>query len=337
MGRDNLNSHTLALVASIRCPDFLSSKLHKISPIKNGTWRLTDIAQTTEGISTATLTCTIPEKEWDRAIQSFSEKIDSALSKQSHSQPDTIPHSQPFSIPEYDLMFSVRGSDDTDSLPEEPIIDVTRSIRVIHSGHKSTHRPDKNKSFPIEIIVDAGWAFGTGTHPSTVCALMALEHLESQNLLNSRCRVLDMGTGTGILAIAAAIMGAGEVVAVDIDPEALQSARKNTLANKVHHKVRVISAQEWERVSKSEHHDNTFDICLANLTPSVAARLMPSISACLKHNGYLILAGFKNGAVATASSMLAKQGLQQMEQFEHRGWGAIVATRIQILKVHQHG
>ncbi len=327
-----MNSHTPALVASIRCPDFLISKLHKISPIKKGTWRLTDSAQTTQGISTATLTCTIPEKEWDRAIQSLSEKIDSALSKQSTSQPDTIPHNQLSSIPEYDLMFSVRGSDDTDTLPEEPIIDVTRSIRVIHSGHKSTHRPDKNKTFPIEIIVDAGWAFGTGTHPSTACALMALEHLESQDLLNSRCKVLDMGTGTGILAIAAAIMGAGEVLAVDIDPEALQSAQKNTRANKVHHKVRVISDQEWERVSKSEHHDNTFDICLANLTPSVAARLMPSLGSCLKNNAYLILAGFKKGGETTASSMLAKQGLQEMEQFEHRGWGAILATRIERFK-----
>ena len=130
----------------------------------------------------------------------------------------------------------------------------------------------------VELRLDPGLAFGTGTHPTTA---LCLEWLDGQAMAGRR--VVDFGCGSGILGIAAALLGASAVVCVDNDPQALEATAANAERNGVA-EVIVRQAPEWFSESRA-------DIVVANILAGPLRKLAPVLAACLQPGGWLILSG----------------------------------------------
>ncbi|HOJ52021.1 MAG TPA: 50S ribosomal protein L11 methyltransferase [Syntrophales bacterium] len=158
-------------------------------------------------------------------------------------------------------------------------IRVTRNIVI-----KPTWERYSVMGHDIVIEMDPGMAFGTGQHASTRMCLQALEDLLLYERATEGARVLDVGTGTGILGIAAAKLGAKGVTCVDIDRQAIEIARENIKINGVADLV------------KAEYRDvrtlgGEYDLIVANLTDRVLVRLRPHLISLLEPGGFLIISG----------------------------------------------
>jgi len=131
------------------------------------------------------------------------------------------------------------------------------------------------------IIIQPGQAFGTGHHASTFGTLRLIDGFCAKNSIE---RALDVGTGSGILAIAMCKLGAPRVIALDQDPVALENARENLMLNQVERAVRLSLAP---LASIGGH----FDLITANILSSVLIEMAPRLIARLREGGHLILAG----------------------------------------------
>ncbi len=134
----------------------------------------------------------------------------------------------------------------------------------------------------VIVRLDPGMAFGTGTHGTTRLCLEALAPLFEEG--EAPQRVLDVGTGSGILAIAAAALGSERVLACDIDPEACRTARENADRNGVGERVEVTGRP-------LEELEGNFDVILANILAEELVRLAPQLVSRLAPAGALILSG----------------------------------------------
>ncbi len=128
----------------------------------------------------------------------------------------------------------------------------------------------------INIILDPGLAFGTGSHPTTQLCLHWLE----SNLVSGQA-VIDYGCGSGILGIAAKMFGAGRVVGIDIDEDALAASQYNALRNEV----------DLEVVPAGDSFNEQVDIVIANILPSPLKVLAPLLSQLVKPGGDIVLSG----------------------------------------------
>jgi len=135
----------------------------------------------------------------------------------------------------------------------------------------------------IVIEIDPGMAFGTGTHPSTRMCLKAIESLWPQTCNRDTCSLLDVGTGSGILAIAAALIGFPEVVGIDYDYQAVACARNNAARNNLPHIV--FSTTPLKKV------EGAFSIVVANILPHVLINMREPLIAHCARRGFLILSG----------------------------------------------
>ncbi|MBL8268677.1 50S ribosomal protein L11 methyltransferase [Steroidobacter sp.] len=145
---------------------------------------------------------------------------------------------------------------------------------------------------PVLIELDPGLAFGTGTHPTTA---LCLEWLDSAQVAGAR--VIDFGCGSGILAIAAAKLGAADVLAIDIDPQALLATHDNAERNGV---AQLITAR---LVDADEGHGAPADILLANILAGPLASLAAAFAGRVRSGGRLVLSGIlQNQAEAVATT-----------------------------------
>jgi ribosomal protein L11 methyltransferase len=153
-------------------------------------------------------------------------------------------------------------------------------------GSRLLIRPswDETPAEPADVILtlDPGRAFGTGTHATTALCLNVIVHLAEQPA--APARVLDVGAGSGILAMAAAALGAKEVVACEIDTEACQVAAENIAANQLQHLVTTTTVP-------LEQLTGSFDLILANILARENIRLAPHFLARLAPAGHLALSG----------------------------------------------
>ena len=131
---------------------------------------------------------------------------------------------------------------------------------------------------PCVISLDPGLAFGTGTHPTTA---LCLEWLDGHDVRGQR--VIDFGCGSGILAIAAAKLGAHEVIAVDIDPQALQATVDNARRNNVVERIAVSSVEAMPSASA--------EVVLANILAEPLKMLAPRFAELVKPGGRIVLSG----------------------------------------------
>jgi ribosomal protein L11 methyltransferase len=162
------------------------------------------------------------------------------------------------------------------------------------------------------IVLDPGMAFGTGLHPTTQQCLEALSSLRLEGT-----RVLDVGTGSGILAIGAAKRGAKEIVGVDTDPVAVQAAAENAERNGVRLDVRRGSAADVA---------GEFDVVLANLVGPVLVAVAPHLRARLRRSGTLVAAGIVRDAEADVIAAFTSAGLGVVDREEHADWVRLTAT-----------
>jgi len=136
----------------------------------------------------------------------------------------------------------------------------------------------------IVIEIDPGMAFGTGQHASTRMCLEALEDVIAKDRAIKAWEVLDVGTGTGILGIACAKLGAEKVLCLDVDKKAVSIARENIQMNDVADRVKAGSRD----VTSLE---SSFDLIVANLTEKILTKLRPALVRLLRPRGYLIISG----------------------------------------------
>ncbi len=162
----------------------------------------------------------------------------------------------------------------------------------------------------VRLILDPGLAFGTGSHPTT---RMCLGWLARE--LRPGQRVIDYGCGSGILAIAAALLGAAEVAATDIDPQALTSTRDNALANAVQ-----VHTQETSAPLAAA------DVVLANILANPLKVLAPALSMLVRPGGHLVLAGLLERQVDEVAACYPDIDLRVAESMD--GWACLAGPRV---------
>ena len=180
--------------------------------------------------------------------------------------------------------------------------------------------PWKRASEPgrTTIVVQPAQAFGTGHHPTTAGALRALESIV---LAHAPKSILDAGTGSGVLAIAAALLGQrkADMIGVDIDPTALENARANARLNGVEKSIRFTSVP----LASIHRH---FDLIMANILSGTLIELAPHLRRIVAPGGRLILGGF---LADEADDVLShyRSPLRCLSRKTHRGWTTLVMAR----------
>jgi ribosomal protein L11 methyltransferase len=159
-------------------------------------------------------------------------------------------------------------------------------------------------------------AFGTGLHPTTQMCLAVME-----KLVRPEATVLDLGTGSGILAIAAAKLGAGCVLAMDNDPVAVKTARSNVVTNGVQGTVRVVCGS-LTGVSES------YDIVVVNILARVIVDMIQEgLAARVRPGGRVIAAGILADQEPEVVAALEQKELTPVERREREDWVCLVAKR----------
>ncbi|MDX1776640.1 MAG: 50S ribosomal protein L11 methyltransferase [Desulfobulbales bacterium] len=172
---------------------------------------------------------------------------------------------------------------------------------------------DGNKSI---IEMDPGLAFGTGHHASTQLALLLLEEL-FQNSTAQFAKVLDVGTGSGILAMACGLFGAAQVLAVDNDPDAVMTARQNIARNRLAETI-TVSSRDIRSLPAG------FDLVVANITHNTLADLAQPLTGLMLPHGYLVLSGILQGNQEHyIATIYAKLNLQYIKRLLKDEWVAL--------------
>lgn len=169
----------------------------------------------------------------------------------------------------------------------------------------------------VVLVLDPGMAFGTGTHPTTQMCLQALEELVQPGL-----RVLDVGTGSGILGIAAALLGAQEVLGVDTDTIAVQTAVANAAQNQV-------SSQFMARCGSLHNAPKTgWDVVVVNILAPVIVEMLAQggLMTYVGTNGRLVLSGIIDQQAAEVETAVGQAGGVICKRLAQRDWVALVAA-----------
>jgi ribosomal protein L11 methyltransferase len=189
---------------------------------------------------------------------------------------------------------------------------------VLRVGARTVIKPSWLEYTPqsgdIVIELDPGMAFGTGLHPTTRLCLAMLEKYVTRGM-----RVLDVGTGSGILAIGAAKLGAAFVDARDIDPIAVETAQKNVAASGL---ATVISVSRASVTNDDAPH--LYDMVVANIFADTIAELAPAMISQLKRDGIFIGSGILVERAHLVGNAMAAQNMALVEQQQEADWLVMV-------------
>lgn len=166
------------------------------------------------------------------------------------------------------------------------------------------------------IEMDPGMAFGTGTHPTTVLCIQALERYVKEG-----DSVVDVGTGTGILSIASAMLRAKQVEGYDLDPVAVESARLNSKLNKVSDHIEIKQNNLLDGVEGEK------DVIVANILAEVILRFTDQAYDLLKDGGYFITSGIIQQKKQEVKDALVKEGFTIVEVLSMEDWVSIIAKK----------
>ncbi len=190
-----------------------------------------------------------------------------------------------------------------------------------HITVKPTWEEYAASSDEVVLEIDPGMAFGTGLHFSTRLALRHIDTLFHQE--NPPSTVLDIGTGTGILALACAKLGASDLTAIDNDPDAVATALDNIIQNNEQDKI-ACSVTDLGAI------ESTFDLVIANITADVLTLLQPEILPRIGAGGHLVLAGILTGSQSQAViNLYQTSGLTLIDENQEDEWtGLLFAKRV---------
>jgi ribosomal protein L11 methyltransferase len=200
--------------------------------------------------------------------------------------------------------------------------EVGQSLRLVPLWERGMSQSDRR-----DILIDPGPSFGAGDHPTTI---MALEFLEEVMVDASRSRpfpsFLDVGTGVGVLAIAARLLGAGFTVGLDIDAAAVCCARRNAQLNAVTGPDHVEADHPlcWVE-SGPEAVNHRFDVVAANLAAPVLVRLHDHIAS--QAESWLVLSGIADAMEQEVVRVYGTDGLELQSTKSREGWNAAVFRR----------
>ena len=214
------------------------------------------------------------------------------------------------------ISYDIREAEDRDWNEQweqegfEPIV-ISENL-IIHDGR---HLPDSTPDIAIEI--DAKLAFGTGTHETTRMICSTLLELQPKG------RVLDCGTGTGILSICALKLGAQEAVGYDIDEWSVDNARHNAVINLVDDSFTSLLGD----ASILNKVEGTFDLVMANINRNILLNDMPQFVSKMNADATLILSGFYTDDCQILIEKAQTLGLTLQQQKEDQKWACLVLTR----------
>nr|WP_162990660.1 50S ribosomal protein L11 methyltransferase [Maliibacterium massiliense] len=173
----------------------------------------------------------------------------------------------------------------------------------------------------VVLNINPGMVFGTGQHETTALCLEAL-----QQVVQPGDRVLDAGCGSGILSIAALLLGAGEAFGVDIDPNAVDIAYENAAMNGIgRDRYRVLAGNIVQDVNIQRQVGAGFDVVVANIVADVVINLTPYAARVLRSGGTFIASGIICERRADVCAQMVRAGLRVVEEREKNGWMAIRA------------
>ena len=214
------------------------------------------------------------------------------------------------------ISYDIREAEDRDWNEQweqegfEPIV-ISDNL-IIHDGR---HLPDSTPDISIEI--DAKLAFGTGTHETTRMICSTLLELQPKG------RVLDCGTGTGILSICALKLGAQEAVGYDIDEWSVDNARHNAVINQVDNRFTSLLGD----ASILNKVEGSFDLVMANINRNILLNDMPQFVSKMNADATLILSGFYTDDCQILIEKAQTLGLTLQQQKEDQQWACLVLTR----------
>lgn len=172
--------------------------------------------------------------------------------------------------------------------------------------------------------IDPGMAFGSGTHHTTRMCLELLEKLISPDM-----RVADLGCGSGILSIAASLMGARETYAIDIDPVAAKVAGENAALNGIDMDKYFIRTGDilTDAEFKKDIAGEKFDIVMANIVANIIIAFAPVVPQLMKDGGMFIASGIIDDRLDEVTEALRENGLKIIEVREGEDWRALLAEK----------
>lgn len=194
---------------------------------------------------------------------------------------------------------------------------IGRRLVVRPSWREYAARPDD-----IVLNLDPGMAFGTGQHETTRMCLIAVEELTRPGMC-----VIDVGCGSGILGIAAALLGAGDVAAVDTETIAVEATAENARRNGVEQRLRVAEGSLDDRWPFGALPVATFDLALANIHAAAATALAPAVFTALRPGGTLVASGIIAERLDGVLTALATAGFGTPELRAAGDWRTVIARR----------
>ncbi len=195
-----------------------------------------------------------------------------------------------------------------------PVLRVSRRLVIRPTWRRHRRTPDD-----VVLALDPGMAFGTGLHPTTRLCLAALESIADDGRIEG-ARVLDVGCGSGILAIAAVKLGAADALGVDTDPIAVESTLANARRNRLVRRIRA-------RIGSLPSGEIPFDVVLANLIAGVLVPLAGALRDELRPGGTLLASGIFIDREGEVRSACEAAGLSVTERTDEGDWVALTAVR----------
>ncbi|MDP3064200.1 MAG: 50S ribosomal protein L11 methyltransferase [Chloroflexota bacterium] len=217
------------------------------------------------------------------------------------------------------------------TVPELQVVEVSERdweeawkahFTLLHIGARLVVKPSwvEYEPAPGEAVVelDPGMAFGTGHHPTTHGCLEALEEAVTPG-----ARLLDLGTGSGILSIAAMRLGASHATALDVDPQACRVARQNVRAAGLSRAVRVVRGS----LPHPRVEDGAYQVATTNISALIVSEKAPYLSRALASGGLLIASGFLANQGPSVEAALTEAGFELEGRRDREGWLTLVGRK----------
>lgn len=219
------------------------------------------------------------------------------------------------------------GAPTVESVPDENWVALSQAaLPPIAAGRFVVHGSHDRPRFALRrtaIEIEAGEAFGTGHNATTALCLEAIDLLARRS---SPSRIVDLGCGTAVLAIAAArAFPAARVLAVDNDPVATAVGRANVRLNRVASKVRVLTAAGFDHAALRTFRP--VDLVLANILPRPLIALAPAMTHALRPGGIAVLSGLLDHQARQLRATYAAAGFHLLRQATRSGWTALTLAR----------